>query len=268
MNAPVNDDTLIAYLDAELDPAGMDAVEQALQADVALRQRLRQLVAADEQLRAAYAGVMLEAVPPRLLQAILAAPPPASAPAVRPRAGSSLAPIGWLTRWWVSQTVPWIPTALASVAALGLGLWLGLVQAPGDSEAPLLALDQPVTDRALLVALETLPSGRLVTVAGRQIELLASFEHHDGRVCREFNSSSLEGAPVDHLGLACRDASPNWTLVALASENRPVDAAHGGYRTASDRQHETLDRYRQQHTQGQALEAAQELAWMQRGWHR
>jgi anti-sigma factor RsiW len=29
MNTPVNDETLIAYLDAELDAADMDAVEQA-----------------------------------------------------------------------------------------------------------------------------------------------------------------------------------------------------------------------------------------------
>lgn len=274
MNTPVNDDTLIAYLDAELDPAGMDAVERALDTNAALRQRLQQLVRADDLLRSTYAPVAEEAVPPQLVQAILAAPAPGSAapdrPAAAPRrtagaagGGSGLA--GWLARWCSSGTGPWMPTALASVAALGVGLWLGVVQAPGGREE-VLAEQQPVADRALLVALESLPSGRLVEAAGRQIEVLASFEHRDGRICREFNSSEREGDATDHLGLACRAAGGGWTLAVLASERRPADGS--GYRTASDRQHETLDRYRQQHTLGQPLEPAAEQALMARNWQR
>lgn len=268
MNSPMNDETLIAYLDAELDPAGMDAVEQALEADPALRQRLQRLVVSGEQLRAAYAGVVEEAVPPRLVQAILAAPGPrVSAPvaATRP-ATPAFSLAGWLSRWLGTTHGPWMPTALASAAALAAGLWLGLAQAPGGDVA--LAANQPVADRALLVALESLPSGRVVEAAGRQIELMASFAHLDGRICREFNSSLRTGDPVDHLGLACREPGGDWTLAVLSSEERPADTGHGGYRTASDHQHHTLDSYRQQHTLGQALDPAHEQALLQRGWQR
>lgn len=269
MNPPVNDETLIAYLDAELDPAGMDTVEQALEVHAALRQRLQRLVETGEQLRASYAGMAEETVPPRLVQAILAAPAPRtrSTPAASTPPTPRLSLTGWLSHWFGTVNGPWRPTALASAAALGVGLWLGLSMLTG-SESPRLAQHQPVADRALLVALESLPSGRVVEAAGRQIELLASFEHRDGRICREFNSSLREGEPVDHLGLACREPSGGWTLAVLSSEERPADASHGGYRTASDHQHETLDRYRQQHTLGQALDPYYEQTLMQRGWRR
>lgn len=268
MNTPMNDETLIAYLDAELDPAGMDSLEQALQADPTLRQRLQRLVVSGERLRAAYAGVLEEAVPPRLVQAILEAPAPAPAPVPAPRVRPTPAPslTSWLSQWLGTGNGAWMPTALASAAALGVGLWLGLAQGPGDDAA--LAENQPVADRALLVALESLPSGRVVRVAGRQIELLASFQHRDGRVCREFNSSVLSGDPVDHLGLACRAHGGDWTVAVLASEIRPAEAVQGGYRIASDRQHEIIDQFRQQQTLGEQLDLAEEKAWMERGWSR
>lgn len=265
MNTPVNDEILIAYLDAELDPSGMDAVEQALDADRALRRRLQRLVASGEQLRFAYAGVVEEAVPPQLVQAILAAPAPRARTAPAANTTPAISPTRWLSRWLGTAHGPWMPTALASAAALGVGLWLGLSQ-PTGGEVPRLAQHQPVADRALLVALESLPSGRVVEAAGRQIEVLASFQQPDGRICREFNSSEREGDPLDHLGLACREPSGDWTLAVLASEERPAGTGHGGYRTASDHQHHILDRYRQQHTLGQALEPADEQALLQHGW--
>lgn len=263
MNSPMNDETLVAYLDAELDPAGMDAVELALDNDPALRQRLQRLVVSGEQLRAAYADVVEEAVPPRLVQAILAAPAPR--PSTHARSTPAFSLNSWLSRWLGNANGPWMPTALASAAALGVGLWLGLAQPPGAGDAAL-AEHQPVADRALLVALESLPSGRVVEAAGRQIELLASFAHRDGRICREFNSSERDGDPVDHLGLACREPSGDWTLAVLSSEARPADADQGGYRTASDHQHQILDGYRQQHNLGQALDPSREQALMQRSW--
>lgn len=265
MNTPMNDETLIAYLDAELDVAGMDAVEQALDADPSLRLRLQRLVVSGEQLRASYAGVAEEAVPPRLVQAILSASTPTPTPRQTPpaRATPAWSMSGWLSRWLGPATGPWMPTALASAAALGVGLWLGLAQAPGGDET--LAEHQPVNDRALLVALESLPSGRVVEAAGRQIELLASFEHHDGRICREFNSSQRDGDGVDHLGLACREPSGDWTLAVLSSEERPADAVHGSYRTASHQQHDVLDRYRSEHLTGQPLTPEREHAWLQSG---
>jgi anti-sigma factor RsiW len=266
MNIPTNDETLIAYLDAELDAAGMDAIEQALQADPTLRQRLQRLVLSGEQLRAAYAGVLEEAVPPRLVQAILEAPTPAAMSSPRARPRPAPAQPGWLSRWLGTGHGPWMPTALASVAALGLGLWLGLAQGPGGDAT--LAEHRPVADQALLVALESLPSGRMVRAAGREIELLASFRHRDGRVCREFNRSVLDGDPVDHLGLACREPGGDWTVAVLASEIRPAEAARSGYRTASDRQHAIIDGFRQQQALGQPLDLPDETAWMERGWAR
>jgi anti-sigma factor RsiW len=62
------DDTmLMAYVDGELDPAGVAEVEAAMAADLAVARRVRQLRDATTALRAAFNEPMREPVPERLL---------------------------------------------------------------------------------------------------------------------------------------------------------------------------------------------------------
>ena len=73
----IDDDTLIAYLDAQLeDDAAYETVEDALAASPALRARLQELAETGELARQAFDAKLEEAVPPQLIAAIMSAPLP------------------------------------------------------------------------------------------------------------------------------------------------------------------------------------------------
>jgi len=74
-----DDETLIAYLDSELDSGARREIESWLESDAALRDRVAALAASAEALRAAFEPVLHEPVPERLLAA---ARDPASAAVV------------------------------------------------------------------------------------------------------------------------------------------------------------------------------------------
>lgn len=268
----IDNETLIAYLDGELTAEGFAAVEAALAADPALAGRLDRLAACDERLRRSYQAVLEEPVPPALIAAILAAPDPRRRAAPTPRAAPARpVPTGWwprlkdgADRWLGGRS----GLALASLASVAMGVWLIVSRpAPADGDWALRA-GEPVTERSLLVALETAPSGREVEAAGRQYVVLASFERHDGAVCREFNLSGNASDAADHLGVACRQAAGVWELAVVATEERPADPAHGGFRTASERQFEVVDAWRLAQTRGSPLTPEQERTLIDRSWRR
>ena len=64
-----NDEALVAYLDGELDPAGRRDVEAWLAADPALGERLAALAQAGELARSAFADIVDEPIPERLIAA-------------------------------------------------------------------------------------------------------------------------------------------------------------------------------------------------------
>jgi anti-sigma factor RsiW len=63
------DEALVAYLDGELDDAERREVDAQLDADPAVRERLMALAQAGELVRGAYADIVDEPVPPRLIAA-------------------------------------------------------------------------------------------------------------------------------------------------------------------------------------------------------
>ncbi len=67
-----SDDALVAYLDGELDADERRHVEAWLEADPAVRERLTALAQTGELLRGAYADIVDEPVPPRLIAAAAA----------------------------------------------------------------------------------------------------------------------------------------------------------------------------------------------------
>lgn len=88
----IDDDTLIAYLDAQLeDDAAYEAVEDALAASPALRARLQTLAETGELARQAFDAKLEEAVPPQLIAAIMNAPLPGAEKAAnsQERAGTT-----------------------------------------------------------------------------------------------------------------------------------------------------------------------------------
>ncbi|MDO8275219.1 MAG: hypothetical protein Q7T22_06830, partial [Serpentinimonas sp.] len=81
MNTAIDEGTLLAYLDGQLEAdADYLRVEQALAQDAALRGRLQALVEQSDAIRAAYQAKLQEPVPTHLVAAIMNAPwPPLAA---------------------------------------------------------------------------------------------------------------------------------------------------------------------------------------------
>src|SRR6185312_10954017 len=115
---PIDDDTLQAYVDGELDAAARARVDAALAQDEALARRVRQLQALNARLRAAFDPVLDEPVPEHL-SALLQ---PRSAPA------ATVVPFGargTAAARRHAMRSRWLPGAAlaASLAMLAAGLW-------------------------------------------------------------------------------------------------------------------------------------------------
>src|SRR5215469_16317111 len=120
-----SDETLIAYLDGELDDDSRSEVESWLEADAGLRDRVAALAASAEALRAAFEPVPHEAVPEHLLAAARGTPL-ASAEIVDFKAApKAQAPRPLMQR-------PWARFAMAAgVAGLLIGGGLGYFATSG-----------------------------------------------------------------------------------------------------------------------------------------
>ncbi|WP_430407575.1 hypothetical protein [Hydrogenophaga sp.] len=73
-------------------------------------------------------------------------------------------------------------------------------------------------------------------------------------------------ARATSLGIACRTPAGEWQLDFLLAEEREADGGASTYQTASDRQHEAADTFLRQRVQQPALEPAEEMAQIARGW--
>ncbi len=116
-----SDETLIAYLDGELDAETRLEVEAAIDADAATRERANELVRSAQRLRAAFDPVLREAVPERLIAAARGAEgnPPVDLAAARRRRFS--------TKRWIEWA------AAAGIAGLVIGGSLGYFAAEPDT---------------------------------------------------------------------------------------------------------------------------------------
>ena len=87
---PIDDPTLIAYLDGQLDDAACARLEAALQTDADASARLDRLARSADLARRSFGPVLEEPVPPRLIDAIWRAPDPRA----RSKTPSPAQPIG------------------------------------------------------------------------------------------------------------------------------------------------------------------------------
>ncbi|HTV87471.1 MAG TPA: hypothetical protein VME41_00510 [Stellaceae bacterium] len=129
-----SDEALVAYLDGELDATEREHVEAWLDADPAARERMAAMAQAAELARSAYADVIDEPVPERLIEAVRGAAP-AAKPAVqdaeilvlRPRRRTAPAP----TRRRIIGIAA--AAALFGIVLGGSGTYFGL-RLPGPAQ--------------------------------------------------------------------------------------------------------------------------------------
>ena len=241
-----SDETLGAYADGELDAATRAAVEAALASDPQLAQRIAAYRALRERLQQAFAPVLAEPVPERLLERAQGASGPERPSNVielqrRPRA-----------RW------SW-PQWGAMAASLVIGALLGplLLRSPTGNISVDTRGGQMLAQGMLERALSEQLAGTQPAAAAVQIGV--SFRARSGDYCRTFVLRETQSLA----GLACR-AGAAWQVVALAQGERP--GAAGSYRPAASALPPAVAGTLDELIAGEPLDAAGEAAARARGW--
>ncbi|TBW59028.1 hypothetical protein EZI54_01555 [Marinobacter halodurans] len=232
----ITDETLSAFLDAELPEAEMQAVRERVRNDPALSDRLAALAAVDSQLSRHYSAIDDEPMPTPVTDLLAQADSGAANVVAFP---------AW-RRW--SRGIrrnAGIAVAAVLVMALGVAQWF--------SGAP---------DRhwqTVAQALESAPSGTALELEdGRTLTPRLTFRNHQGEFCRQFQLQDTGQASEN---IACRRGG-DWTLAVEKQVAASPDAT--GYRPASGGS--VLDRALDRMMDGGAFTADQERRLIKDGW--
>lgn len=271
-----SDETLMAYVDHELDAPTSAALEAAMQGDAELAARVARHRALRGRLRAAFDAVLDEAVPERLQAAARAPATASTTTSATPTAAATpspqaenvvpLAPAreqrdarerAW-SRSWGRRWGQW--GALA--ACLMLGVWLGRHQfaGPAADEAPWAVEGGQLVARAELAQALTsqLASNQ---AADARVRVGISFLAKSGQYCRSF---ALNNGMA---GLACKPGDGgDWKLPLLARDN---SAGTGdAYRQAASATPPVVLRAIDDQIVGTPLDATAERDAVQHEWRR
>jgi len=183
----ISPETLVAYVDGELDAEAAAAVEAAAKADSAIAETIAAHRRLREDLFAAFALIAEEPVPDRL---VAAANTPVTAnvvslDSVRARRRQVFAQMG----------------AIAAALVVGIGLTLMLTQNQGDFRAVSGGL---MAQGQLAHAL----SSQLASDDANTTRIGLTFRDQKGAVCRTFSTTAQDG-------LACKSGD-GWRIDALA----------------------------------------------------
>lgn len=255
----ITDEMLSAWLDSALDEADSRRVEQALEEDPRLNRRLARMMRNDRRLRRHFQSEVARPVP----QDIAAMLEPAS----EPTAPGSISVFERLRNWVAPSSPLQLASALAVVAAVGVGVVVMTDgTGPGDAPQPdaTLAWATPSTDAALQDFLDSQPSGRPEVVGDDMRGIVdLSFEHADGRYCRQYRVA-LSERRGGVAGIACRTDS-GWQAELV----QRVDAPVGGtdmFHAAGGQVASAVDYYIVDNMAGDVLVGDSELEVIERNW--
>lgn len=216
MTQRIDDETLVAYVDQELDELEHRRIEAALASDEEGKETVQGLRESDSLLRAALSAPLDEPLPVKVLETIDNA---------AARWNDSRRPRGTL------MSGPWPAAIAASFVALAIGLGVGLMasdQQLGARMARLEALaeaDRLALQAALSEALESQVSGASLAWtnpdSGRSgtITPLRTFKSQQGQWCREYSAlETSETGPQEQRAIACREGAGVWKTRAKLVE--------------------------------------------------
>ena len=267
MSAAPTDETLMAFVDGELDAGECRRVEQALERDPSLRDRLQAFERTGRGLGDLYAQPLNEPVPAHLLELVRGAElrerEPGLLERLSDRLRASLADLAMPQPGWASAA------AAAGVFAIGLSMGLWLQDRPSGPSADRYALlgieDNHLWARgALQDALEGVASGSSKSwVVGSNGEgtvvPVLTFKDKTGRFCREY---AVAGTPeASAIGIACRTAKDRWSIeihTAQPTESVIRPASGGGI--------ERLQALMSEMSAGEPLDLDQEESAIRKGW--
>lgn len=245
-----SDETLMAYVDGELDAETRNAIEAALVTDPQIAQAVARHRALQFKLRTALGDVIHETMPDRLIIAARTSPAGARGQVTNIAAARSAKQAPAKRQW------SW-PEWGAIAASLILGVIGGRAALVGNSA------DAIVADNGRMIAGGVLASALNTQASGTQnekVQISASFRAKGGEYCRTFTVS--EDAVM--AGLACNEAG-KWNVRALSQSAK---TAAGDYRMASTSLPASIAKAVEENIEGEALDANEEVAARERGWKR
>jgi hypothetical protein len=228
-------ETLMAYADGELDAQTRRAIEAEMAADPEVAREVERQRAMRADVGAAFAGVLDERIPDRLLRA---AKKSQAAPQRRQ----------WSWPEWTSIA-----------ASLVIGVFAGRVvlQSPAAKRDIIATASDGhiVAGGQLAQAL----SEQLSSEDGAGVDIGLTFRSKAGEYCRTFGTR----VGTDIVGFACRDVEA-WRIDML-STTKPTESG-GDYRMASTQLPAPIVQAIADRMQGEALDADQEAIARQRRW--
>jgi hypothetical protein len=244
----VSDETLMAYADGEVDAATRAIVEAAMRDDPEVRRRVVHHQELREVVKGAFAAVIDEPVPQRLIAAARGAP----AGSVVDLAGARNA-----VAVKTSRGLRWQPAAMA--ASLLLGLALGYLGWRGSNTlVRVSASGELVAGAGLAEALSSQlsadhPPGTVATTG-------LSFRAKTGDYCRTFALTATRA----NSGLACREGG-SWKIKVLAqSAETPTNSS--GFRPAASAGSAAVRAAVEESIDGEPLDQAGEIAARRGNW--
>lgn len=214
-----SDETLMAYVDGELDAEVAAAVERAILADPTLAGGLVEFVRSRRLARLAL-GSLPEHMSAGLCTAV------SDTAARSPRAGAT--PKSEVASWGWSGLLQWVrafgpacaAAATIAVTAGGFGYVTG-TSSFASGRTALSRMDDP----AVFGALTSTPSGERHDIGGGVVRPIATYRLKDGGICRDYVLTAM-GTRAE--GLACSHDG-NWrAVVALGAPDENSYAPAGG----------------------------------------
>ena len=241
-----SEDTLMAYVDGELDAQTRAQVEAAMLVNPEVAERVARHEALRSRVRGAFQETLAEPVPERLLSAARAAPPSVRSNNVVPLRRKH--PRQWSWPQWGSIA-----------ASLIVGIAVGALVMRNAGVDPITSRDGRLYANAELARALTsqLASTQPATAP---VQIGVSFRARAGGYCRTF---ALQ-RPDTLAGLACRDGK-KWRVEVLARNETGTDAA-GHYRQAASAIPKPVVQSIEDRIAGEPLDAHAEAAAQQGNW--
>jgi len=245
------DETVMAYVDEELDAASRAKVDAAMAADPEVRAQLEAQIDLRARLRASFDPVLSEPVPERLLKAV-------GRPHVPSAKVADLSSVRATKQERLEARRSWsLPQFAAVAASLIIGVLIGQRALHSPRE------DAFATRDGQLVASGPLDEALTRQLASNQsdaapVHIGLTYRNDSGAFCRTFVLSQ-GGAPA---GIACRSGDA-WR-VEMLTQPGPADA--GAYRTAASELPEAIRRAVETGISGEPLDAEAERVAQASGW--
>jgi len=244
------DETVMAYVDDELDAASRARVEAAMAADPEIRAQLATQIELRARLRASFDPVLSEPVPERLLQAL-------GQKSTVPTGITDLADLRATKQERLLARRRWaLPQFAAVAASLIIGVLIGQRTLNSARQNVLESREGQLVASALL---DEALSGQLASNQPDKapVHIGLTYRNDSGAFCRTFTLIQDSAA-----GIACRSGDA-WRVEMLT---RATPADSGAYRAAASELPEAVRRAVETSISGEPLDAEAERAAQSSRW--